>query len=172
MKHGQYIMGDGKPKVITYELQDTETTLTSRCSPLIFKDSAGNLTFGVLLESREARHKISDQPKENFKLSSAYRISRDMSSSSPGFFYNIGLFSPSNTTPYEDSELFKRPNLSPNPTPGPNNCQNKMVPSSDISFGPGEIDNEIYSLTPLLANQMQLPTKRRRTNNIKITEFI
>lgn len=172
MRYGQYIMNENKPKVITYVLQDEMTALTSRCSPLIFKDSTGNYIFGVLLETREARHKNNDNHKDPFKLSSTYKMSKDISSASPGYFYNIGLFSPSNSLAFEDPEIFKRPNLSPSPMSYALNHSNKGQASTEATFNQSEGGSELFNLTPLLANNLELPSKRRRTSQIKVSEFI
>mmetsp|Transcript_1707 Transcript_1707/g.3640 ORF Transcript_1707/g.3640 Transcript_1707/m.3640 type:complete len:293 (-) Transcript_1707:563-1441(-) len=54
-KFGAELLGDRKPKVISFSLKESDTRVTARCSEVIYS-SEGVQRFGILVEARKARH--------------------------------------------------------------------------------------------------------------------
>jgi hypothetical protein len=56
---GEELMKNTKSTVISYLLKDLKTTLTSRCTTVLYTDNCSETRYGVLIHTRFSRHFIS-----------------------------------------------------------------------------------------------------------------
>lgn len=147
LKYGEHLLWPKRTRVISYMMNDTNTVLTSRCTPVVYSRAPGEQELAVVLETRQARHNLFAPRSGNFSFASAYK--NDARFSPFGIDFQIGVFSPQ--TP--NLELFSPPTAIP-------------------SEGKGFEALEDLRITPFLEkNSSPGPYKKIKIENIRVSEF-
>lgn len=150
LKYGEYLMWPKRTRIITYMMNDSSTTLTSRCTPIIFSKSPGEQELAILMETRPARHSLFTSRSPNFSFGSPYK--NEMNLSPFAMDFHIGAFSPQ-TPNLEFKGVFSPPTT---------------IPSEGKIFEP----LEDVRITPFLdKNESPGPIKRRKIESIQVSEF-
>ena len=147
LKYGEHLLWPKRTRVITYMMSDTNTVLTSRCTPVIFSRTPGEQELAVVMETRQARHNLFAPRSGTFSFASSYKQDSRFSPFANDF--QIGMFSPQ--TP--NLELFSPPTA---------------IPSEGKGFGP----LEDVRITPFLEKSSSPgPYKKMKIENIRVSEF-